>query len=184
MENIIGSGLMMTGTWVNPTTGDKFTVKDCLVEDNNQAVVYTTDGRRLSLDMVSSYIQDVKGGEIPTTSATLSINDINQDPLDIVLPCDKTNFAPQYAQSSKEPKSQNDIILDRAFANIELPPISISIKWEKKAGAKLENLHDLMNISYEDIASYLTRHMTNKLKEDLTIAVRNSLSKYNNNNNE
>ena len=39
-----------------------------------------------------------------------------------------------------------------------------------------------MNISYEDIASYLTRHMTNKLKEDLTIAVRNSLSKYNNNN--
>lgn len=179
MENIIGSGLMMTGTWVNPTTGDKFTVKDCLVEDNNQAVVYTTDGRRLSLDMVSSYIQDTKGGEIP---AIPSANNINQDPLDVILPCDKTNFAPQYAQASKEPKSQNDIILDRAFANIELPPISISIKWEKKAGAKLENLHDLMNISYEDIASYLTRHMTNKLKEDLTIAVRNSLSKYNNNN--
>lgn len=179
MENIIGSGLMMTGTWVNPTTGDKFTVKDCLVEDNNQAVVYTTDGRRLSLDMVSSYIQDVKGGEIP---AIPSANNINQDPLDIVLPCDKINSALQYAQASKEPKSQNDIILDRAFANIELPPISISIKWEKKAGAKLENLHDLMNISYEDIASYLTRHMTNKLKEDLTIAVRNSLSKYNNNN--
>lgn len=183
MENIIGSGLMMTGTWVNPTTGDKFTVKDCLVEDNNQAVVYTTDGRRLSLDMVSSYVQDTNSGEIPTTSsATPSINDINQDPLDIILPCDKTNFAPQYTQASKEPKSQNDIILDRAFANIELPPISISIKWEKKAGAKLENLHDLMNISYEDIASYLTRHMTNKLKEDLIIAVRNSLSKYNNNN--
>lgn len=183
MENIIGSGLMMTGTWVNPTTGDKFTVKDCLVEDNNQAVVYTTDGRRLSLDMVSSYIQDTNSGEIPTiSSATPSTNNINQDPLDVILPCDKTKFAPQYAQASKEPKYQNDIILDRAFANIELPPISISIKWEKKAGAKLENLHDLMNISYEDIASYLTRHMTNKLKEDLTIAVRNSLSKYNNNN--
>lgn len=183
MENIIGSGLMMTGTWVNPSTGDKFTVKDCLVEDNNQAVVYTTDGRRLSLDMVSSYIQDTNGGEIPaTSSATPSISNINQDPLDVILPCDKINSAPQYAQASKEPKSQNDIILDRAFANIELPPISISIKWEKKAGAKLENLHDLMNISYEDIASYLTRHMTNKLKEDLTIAVRNSLSKYNNNN--
>ena len=179
MENIIGSGLMMTGTWVNPSTGDKFTVKDCLVEDNNQAVVYTTDGRRLSLDMVSSYIQDTKGGEIPAIPST---NNINQDPLDIIIPCDKANFASQYAQASKEPKSQNDIILDRAFANIELPPISISIKWEKKAGAKLENLHDLMNISYEDIASYLTRHMTNKLKEDLTIAVRNSLSKYNNNN--
>lgn len=183
MENIIGSGLMMTGTWVNPSTGDKFTVKDCLVEDNNQAVVYTTDGRRLSLDMVSSYIQDTNGGEIPaTSSATPSISNINQDPLDVILPCDKINSALQYAQASKEPKSQNDIILDRAFANIELPPISISIKWEKKAGAKLENLHDLMNISYEDIASYLTRHMTNKLKEDLTIAVRNSLSKYNNNN--
>ena len=180
MENIIGNGLMMTGTWVNPTTGDKFTVKDCLVEDNNQAVVYTTDGRRLNLDMVSSYIQDTNGGEIPTTP---SISNINQDPLDIVLPCDKINSAIQYyAQAGKEPKSQNDIILDRAFANIELPPISISIKWEKKAGVKLENLHDLMNISYEDIASYLTRHMTNKLKEDLTIAVRNSLSKYNNNN--
>ena len=179
MENIIGSGLMMTGTWVNPTTGDKFTVKDCLVEDNNQAVVYTTDGRRLSLDMVSSDIQDVKGEEIP---AIPSANNINQDPLEVILPSDKTNFAPQNSQARKEPKSQNDIILDRAFANIELPPISISIKWEKKAGAKLENLHDLMNISYEDIASYLTRHMTNKLKEDLTIAVRNSLSKYNNNN--
>lgn len=181
MENIIGGGPMMTGTWVNPSTGDKFTVKDCLIEDNNQAVVYTTDGRRLSLDMVSSYIQDVKGGEIPTIKQPV-VPDPVADPLDMILPSDRPNYIPQSAPVNVASKSQNDIILDRAFTNIELPPITISIKWEKKAGMKLESLHELMNISYEDIASYLTKQMSNKIKEDLTIAVRNSLSKYNNSN--
>jgi hypothetical protein len=49
-------GPMVQGTWVNPTTGDSFTVRDSFFEDN-QYVVTTTDGRYIRYDQLQHYIQ-------------------------------------------------------------------------------------------------------------------------------
>ena len=47
---------MMQGTWVNPATGDTFTVKDSFFQDN-QYMVQTTDGRMIGYDQLQNYVQ-------------------------------------------------------------------------------------------------------------------------------
>ena len=58
MNNLVfnSEGPMMNGTWINPQTGDTFTVKDSFFQDN-QYVVQTTDGRLLDYNMIQNYIQ-------------------------------------------------------------------------------------------------------------------------------
>lgn len=50
------SSPIMDGTWVNPKTGDYFTVRDCYFEDNNY-VVKTTDGRTLDYNTIQKYFK-------------------------------------------------------------------------------------------------------------------------------
>lgn len=55
---------MMSGTWVNPKTGHKFTVQDCFFQDGN-FMVQTTDGRMLDYNTIQHYVQTTdKGPEI------------------------------------------------------------------------------------------------------------------------
>jgi hypothetical protein len=179
MEELINGGVMMSGTWTNPRTGDSFTVKDCLIEDNAGAVIYTTDGRRLSMDMISDYIQsDVKIPKMPQQASAAS-------PDNLLLPedsafMDPLNYKPgaQYAQRPQQ-KDETTLILDKAFNKIALPPITMTLKWDNKSGKQLANLHEMMDISYEQIAAYLTTKMKAQFEADLSTAVRNSLIKYN-----
>ena len=49
-------GPLVSGTWINPTTGDSFTVRDSFFEDNNY-VITTTDGRYIKYDQFQNYVQ-------------------------------------------------------------------------------------------------------------------------------
>lgn len=49
-------GPLVQGTWINPNTGDSFTVRDSFFEDN-QYVVTTTDGRYIRYDQLKNYVQ-------------------------------------------------------------------------------------------------------------------------------
>lgn len=188
MEELINGGVMMSGTWTNPHTGDSFTVKDCLIEDNAGAVIYTTDGRRLSMDMISDYIQsDVKLSKMPQQATTAPAD----SPDNLLLPEDSAFMDPLNYKPSVQPgtlyssyqltqqKDETTLILDKAFNKIALPPITITLKWDNKSGKQLANLHEMMDISYEQIAAYLTTKMKAQFEADLSTAVRNSLIKYN-----
>jgi hypothetical protein len=54
-------GPMMSGTWVNPATGHKFTVRDCFFQDNN-FMVQTTDGQVLDYNVIKDYVQTSDDG--------------------------------------------------------------------------------------------------------------------------
>lgn len=54
-------GPMMSGTWVNPATGHKFTVKDCFFQDNN-FMVQTTEGQVLDYNIIKDYVQTSDDG--------------------------------------------------------------------------------------------------------------------------
>ena len=49
-------GPLVSGTWINPATGDSFTVRDSFFEDNNY-VITTTDGRYIKYDQFQNYVQ-------------------------------------------------------------------------------------------------------------------------------
>lgn len=56
-------GPIIQGTWINPNTGDYFTVRDSFFEDN-QYIVTTTDGRYIRYDQLQNYVQgDAKSVE-------------------------------------------------------------------------------------------------------------------------
>lgn len=51
------SSAFVSGTWMNPTTGHKFTVKDCVFE-NDELLIISTDGQHISGRMFADYVQD------------------------------------------------------------------------------------------------------------------------------
>lgn len=59
-------GPMMQGTWINPSTGHKFTVLDSFFQDG-QFMVQTTDGQLLDYNTIQNYVQCVNqnGKEVP-----------------------------------------------------------------------------------------------------------------------
>ena len=105
-------GPIMTGTWYNPKTGDKFTVRDTYFEDNNYMVI-TTDGRRMDYNMIQNYVksdspipkmeqpnaapQPIKIGDIQETSNPILPQDLSGD--EFILEDDmlllQTKTAPQ-----------------------------------------------------------------------------------------
>ncbi len=58
---LFDGGPIMEGTWFNPKTGDRFTVRDSFFEDNNYVVV-TTDGRTLTYSQFQNYVKDTTPG--------------------------------------------------------------------------------------------------------------------------
>ena len=51
------SSAFVSGTWMNPNTGHKFTVKDCVFE-NGELLIISTDGQHISGRMFTDYVQD------------------------------------------------------------------------------------------------------------------------------
>lgn len=51
------SSAFVSGTWMNPATGHKFTVKDCIFE-NGELLIISTDGQHISGRMFADYVQD------------------------------------------------------------------------------------------------------------------------------
>lgn len=49
-------GPVMSGTWFNPKTGHKFTVRDCFFQDG-QFLVQTMEGQTLDYNTIQNYIQ-------------------------------------------------------------------------------------------------------------------------------
>lgn len=66
-------GPIMSGTWYNPKTGHKFTVRDCFFEDNN-FIVMATNGQRYDYNTIQHYIQcnDADGKAIEPDSSVMA----------------------------------------------------------------------------------------------------------------
>ena len=68
-----GDGPMMSGTWYNPQTGHKFTVRDCFFEDGN-FIVMATNGQRYDYNTIQNYIQcnDAEGKSIEPDATVMA----------------------------------------------------------------------------------------------------------------
>ena len=90
-----GDGPVMSGTWVNPKTGHKFTVRDCYFQDGN-FIVQTTEGQMLDYNTIKNYVQ-ASSTDAPTQQSKpkqqaaprKSNNDVPQEVLDQLLPEDE-----------------------------------------------------------------------------------------------
>lgn len=193
MINSFSNGIMMgdvpvmTGTWVNPNTGNRFTVKECLMEDS-QWVVYTTDGRRIGYDMLQNYVRDVdaksdKDITVPKTSpktekpAYEAYNKMLEglvSPDDAYLADEVSTPRPNQVQQSSTPEYD---ILDRAFKKIMLPQVKTTLSWDKKSLTQVQTLNEMMGISLDMIAEYLMRKLGEEIHKSVSIAVESQFEK-------
>ena len=163
-------GPMMTGTWVNPKTGHKFTVRDCFFQDN-QFMVQTTDGQLLDYNTIQHYVQSVnKPGEsistpkttasdIPAEVSALLAEPTSSIPTD-VLPDEMTlikglgninDHTP--SQPAPSPESTDQIMIERVLRKFPKPQIEASILWETPE-RQIDTLVNVLGIESSDIADY------------------------------
>lgn len=74
------SGPIMEGHWVNPKTGDTFTVRDSFFQDN-QYIVQTTDGRMLDYNFIQNYVKVEKESDLQNFKKSFESN--NNQKIDI-----------------------------------------------------------------------------------------------------
>ena len=163
-------GPMMTGTWVNPKTGHKFTVRDCFFQDN-QFMVQTTDGQLLDYNTIQHYVQSVnKPGEsistpkttasdIPAEVSALLAEPTSSIPTD-VLPDEMTlikglgNINDRTpSQPTPSPESTDQIMIERVLRKFPKPQIEASILWETPE-RQIDTLVNVLGIESSDIADY------------------------------
>lgn len=98
------NGPIMEGHWVNPKTGDTFTVRDSFFQDN-QYIVQTTDGRMLDYNFIQNYIKVEKESDLQNFKNSFKNKSDKQSEMDI--PDDIKNMI-ESPQNSATDSSQFD----------------------------------------------------------------------------
>lgn len=182
-------GPMMSGMWVNPKTGDSFTVKDSFFQDN-QYMVQTTDGRLIGYDRLSQYIQtDSKGLEairaqakskdaagngskqadaVPPEILSMVDQPTSRDDSYSPLPDDMDIiYGNKTIKTTTSPtiavpnttQSEEDIILARTLKKTASPEVRVDVCWNQYPGKKIDMLTELMDIDVDDIVDYYVRQI-------------------------
>jgi hypothetical protein len=190
-------GPIMTGTWFNPQTGHKFTVRDCYFQDN-QFMVLTTDGQTLDYNTIQNYVQatDAQGKsqepdnslmkpqteEIPPEVAAMMANDD-----DMLTPEDKQLLDGSVSLGNINQPQSRRINLDAQIATPQVdedmamttrvlkrhsvPKLSVGIDW-KSPVKQIETLVDILGIDPDTIAQYYIAQLSS---EELLAQAREAL---------
>ena len=187
-------GPIMSGTWVNPKTGHKFTVKDTYFEDTGFKIM-TTAGQILDYSMIENYVQEnLAPGEKPVEWNKVNANNngaypdlppeiANElltenigiyNPLDVPLSTGNNN-------ENKKPVngnvSNNYTIIDKALSKY-LSSLKFDLilkdtkKINSKRGTKFEDaiamlIHHFDGIKKEEIIDYIVDNSLDKIKQSL-----------------
>ena len=161
-------GNFISGTWFNPKTGDKFTVKTTYFE-NNELVVIDTNGRRLNSAIIQEYIHADDNGtdfdntptnqlpaSFPPQSSQESIEEYIQEPLQNL-----------YKQDSSD-VDEDSLLIRRLLKNATAPEISCNISWKDFPSKQLEML-EMMGVNTQKIIQYFINKLdTDEIKSCLS----------------
>lgn len=173
-------GPMMTGTWFNPSTGHKFTVRDCFFQDN-QFMVQTMEGQVLDYNTIQNYIQcsdadgnatepspemltpktealppevaDLVGGSMMTLEDEQAVRGLgNLHDLRHVAPASEHAYTQGYIQPV-DPIDQDLAMVDRVLRRHPIPDFEASLVWDCPT-KQIETLIEVLGIDPETIAKY------------------------------
>lgn len=186
-------GPMMTGTWYNHSTGDRFTVRDTFFE-NNQLLISTTDGRMMDYNTIQNYVQcDAKDlprvkdkpqshfDSIPEEVASILESPTPQDPNileeDMYLINGHTQTKNTQTPLGNPNKpivnpevglSEDQRLVERILSRQQLPAINCKVKWSKFPQKQMDVLIDMMGISVEDVCDfYISKINLNDIRESI-----------------
>lgn len=158
-------GPIMSGTWTNPKTGHTFTVRDTFFEDN-ELVVLTTDGQRLSYTMIQDYIQATNKPNETVQAPELKAPQHILDEVSIpVSHSDPIGFPGTPAPAVEDPEV---LMISRVLGKHSTPVIKFDFQWTKQPTKQLETLIDILGVDPSQIVDYYINHLSiDEFREDL-----------------
>ena len=160
------SGTIITGKWINPSTGLIINVRDTVIDENNNMVVITDKGSIGMNEFSSQFIQCDD-----ETMQNLTENNIPSN-------IDNINTQEQFIQNNVSNNSNNTnyLIIDKMFKKLETKPtINIDIKWDELSN-QIQILMDIFDISKNEISKYIHDNYLNEYS--ILIALDNFINKY------
>lgn len=188
MISFDGDMPQISGTWVNPKTGHRFTVRDCYFEDSDYKI-YTTDGTTISYNMLENYVQDTgmmeDGTKVPPTLQ-------NEVPLEVLNELDHGNhilpavlenellgieepFVSPTVSQNNSPKTLESEMINKVLVKLGNPKVDITLQFKKDKEFKnaLDTLVNQLDIPKGDILDYIF----NKYVVENEKSIKNELNK-------
>ena len=181
-------GPTMSGTWINPSTGHKFTVKDSYFEDNEFKVV-TTEGQHLNYNILQNYVQcnDNNGNPIEPSpnfapnreepeAIPHNVMDMIEEDIHITKGLGNINEprnlgninAPRVVEMSEEERMKNEdkVMINRVLRRSDSPEIITGIAWPNIPVKQLDTLINMLGVDVEDVVE----HYINKVDTEAVVA--------------
>lgn len=184
--NWSGQDNMFAGQWINKNTGEKITVNNSLIDENNQMILITSIGQ-MTMDELGDYIQIGEEEEAPMVSmkqtnvksSTTSAKQNTQMPTEVIddylLPEDKAllngiphkdildaphvTTSPSIPQTKQETKHKD--ILDKFFGNEESTTLKVNMNFNFDID-ELKTLMKYIDLNLDDICEYIYENVVNK----------------------
>ena len=164
-------------TWWSRDGKNHFTIRDVIMDPAQGIIIMTTDGRQFDDRVLDTYIQSdtpirptdfnpyrnkptkqrpkVEIGDISEPSQqSVSDDDLLKEDMNLIYGVEDIPTAPESAKPITSQKSGNYDIIDKALNKVKEPNILLDIKWDEYPSREFELLHDIMNISNDEIAEY------------------------------
>ena len=190
-----GEGPMMSGTWVNPKTGHKFTVRDCFFQDGN-FMVQTTTGQMLDYNTIQHYVQTSDNTPLtpqkqkPKPKAQVKQpkpEAIPEDLMNEILPEDMEAIGLGNINDPTRNKTLNQPVpttvvppvadpdaamVDRVLKNHAMPEPAVSLDWNPVPRKQIETLVDVLGVKPQSIANYyISKLSMSKIAEAVKAAI-------------
>lgn len=178
-------GAMISGRWINKSTGKVINVRDSFIDDTNNMTLMTDQGQ-ISMDEFTKYyiqasdeVYDTNGKVIETKVADVNEiveSDLVADPINFRDP-NNINYNPQ------QPVSQinNFDLIDKIFKKTDWKPeLNIKLSSDTEFPQKeLSMLVDYFDVKVEDIAQYIGKYLVNVdlLNDEISKYLNNKLNK-------
>lgn len=184
-------GPVMSGTWFNPQTGHKFTVRDCFFQDG-QFTVMTTEGQTLDYNTIQNYIQvtDEHGKAQEPDNSLMANKPQQQLPPEVAALVEEDYLIPEDNAISKGLGNLNDtnrgvyappmettragymrvvdddeqdlIMIDRVLRKHPIPEFEAQLIWQCPE-KQIDTLVNILGIESSTIAQYYV----NKLHQEV-----------------
>lgn len=184
--NWSGQDNMFAGQWINKNTGEKITINNSLIDENNQMILMTSIGQ-MTMNELSDYIQVGEEDDSPivsikqtnikpsTTSANQNTQLTSELIDDYLLPEDKAllngtpnkdildvpyvTTSPSTTQTKQELKHKD--ILDKFFGNEESTTLKVNMNFNFDIN-ELKTLMKYIDLNLDDICEYVYENVVNK----------------------
>jgi len=160
-----GGDNMFFGNWIHRDTGEKITITNSLINENNQMILMTSIGQ-LTMDELSRYYIQDTDEEVKTEISEQPI--LNDNETNYLLQEDRDLLDRKISSQPKQIEqkvniTKNKDILDKFFNDNKNISLNINVNFDFNED-ELKTIMKYTDVTEDDISEYIYEYIVNKEK--------------------